>query len=85
MLARALLAPHDILLLDEPFSGLDYAARAEAAAVVREREGSSVVIAATHNRRDAELLGARIVTLPAAGQAHEEPADSEPSVAEQPA
>ncbi len=85
VLARALLAPHDILLLDEPFSGLDYAARAEAAAVVREREGSSVVIAATHDRRDAELLGARIVTLPAAGQAHEEPADSEPSVAEQPA
>ena len=59
-LARALLAPHDILLLDEPFTGLDAAARDTCTRIIRERERQSIVLVATHDREDAERLGARV-------------------------
>ena len=62
-LARALLAPHDVLLLDEPFTGLDDEARENAATLVRQRENGRIVIIASHDARDAELLGAHIVEL----------------------
>ena len=63
-LARALLAPHDVLLLDEPFAGLDDDSRERAASVVRRFEsGNTVVVIASHDERDACLLGARIVKL----------------------
>ena len=62
-LARALLAPHDVLLLDEPFTGLDDEARENAAALIRQRENGRIVIIASHDARDAELLGAHIVEL----------------------
>lgn len=62
-LARALLAPHRTLLLDEPFTGLDAAARERAAMLVRSREQNRIVIIATHDRVDAELLGARVIHL----------------------
>lgn len=62
-LARALLAPHEILLLDEPFTGLDTAARDTCARAIRERERTSVVLVATHDREDAERLGARIIHI----------------------
>lgn len=60
-LARAMLAPHEILLLDEPFNGLDAATRKHVAAIIRERERGRIVIMASHDKRDAELIGARIV------------------------
>ena len=60
-LARALLAPHEILLLDEPFNGLDAATREHVATIIRERERGRIVVMASHDERDAELIGARIV------------------------
>ncbi len=60
-LARALLARHEILLLDEPFNGLDAAAREHVATIIRERERGRIVVMASHDKRDAELIGARIV------------------------
>ena len=65
-LARTLLTPHEVLLLDEPFTGLDPDARANAAAIVRDREQGRVVLLATHDEHDAELLGAEVVRLNAA-------------------
>ena len=64
-LARALLAPHEILLLDEPFTGLDEAARDTCARIIRERERQSIVLVATHDREDVERLGARIIHITA--------------------
>lgn len=63
-LARALLAPHDILLLDEPFAGLDTEAHEHTAALIRAREERRIVIVASHDAYDAQLLGARIMRLP---------------------
>ena len=62
-LARALLAPHDILLLDEPFAGLDAEAHEHTAALIRAREEQHIVIVASHDAYDAQLLGAHILRL----------------------
>lgn len=54
-LARALNFGGDVLLLDEPFKGLDAALCTKAAAVVRGRFPLTVI--ATHDRAEAENLG----------------------------
>ena len=63
--ARALLSPHEVLLLDEPFTGLDDAARDTCARIIRERERQSIVLVATHDREDVERLGARVIHITA--------------------
>ena len=65
-LARALLAPSDLLLLDEPFTGLDDAARRAAARCVNRRRAGRTLVMTTHDPEEAALCGAEIVTLPAA-------------------
>jgi len=62
-LARALLAPSDLLALDEPFTGLDAENRGLAReCLLRETAGKPVVLA-THDPGDAEALGARVISL----------------------
>ena len=64
-LLRALMAENDVLLLDEPFKGLDEETRRLAMdALLRRRAGRTAVMV-THDRTEAEALGARIFTLPA--------------------
>lgn len=56
-LLRALWAPSDTLLLDEPFTGMDPAAVQASIALLRERvEGRSVLLA-THDRAAIDALG----------------------------
>ena len=50
-LLRALWAPSDTLLLDEPFTGMDPDTLAAAAALLRTRCGTEPVLLATHDRR----------------------------------
>ena len=59
--ARALLAPFDALLLDEPFTGLDRENRDRALAAVRETAGDRSVLLVTHDPDDA--AGCRVVRL----------------------
>ena len=47
-LARALLAGPDVLLIDEPFEGLDFDAQQQIAEVINESAHSRLVIVATH-------------------------------------
>ena len=62
-LARALLAPSDALVLDEPFTGLDGENRQRAAACIRLAAAEKPVRLVTHDEVDATLLDAAIVRL----------------------
>lgn len=62
-LARALLAPSDVLVLDEPFTGLDGDNRLRALDCVRRAASDKPVLLVTHDPRDAADLGARSVEL----------------------
>lgn len=63
-IARALLADHNILLLDEPFKGLDEETRDKTAQVIRRYSEEKLVLLVTHDPREADLLGIeRVVTI----------------------
>lgn len=63
-LLRALLAAADIVILDEPFKGLDDDARRVAASFARARQAGRTLLCITHEEEDAALLGARVFRLP---------------------
>lgn len=62
-LARAFAAPGELVLLDEPFGGLDAQAHARALTFVRRHAGERVVVLATHDAGDAQALGAQVLEL----------------------
>ena len=64
-LLRALWAPSDTLLLDEPFTGMAPDTLAAAAALLRTRCGTKPVLLATHDREAIRLLGWPVVELEA--------------------
>jgi ABC-type nitrate/sulfonate/bicarbonate transport system ATPase subunit len=64
-IGRTLVLKPQIILMDEPFTGLDYARRRELHSIVRElRESTGVsIVLVTHDIEDAIRLGTRIVVL----------------------
>ena len=62
-LARALAAEWDLLLLDEPFSGIDQAKKEKIASFMRRQFEGKTVILVSHDPEDAKLLGAETVEL----------------------
>jgi len=61
-IARALAYGGDILLLDEPFQGLDETTRQQIAALVDREWAGKALLLATHDLQEAELLGCRVLT-----------------------
>ncbi|MBQ8160727.1 MAG: ABC transporter ATP-binding protein [Clostridia bacterium] len=62
-LLRALLSDCEVLIMDEPFKGLDEETRE---AVIRETihlSSGKTVLLITHDRAEAEQMGGRIITL----------------------
>ena len=59
-LCRALAYGGDVLLLDEPFRGLDGKLRRDIAALIDEYSRGASVLMSTHDEREAELLGASV-------------------------
>ena len=53
-LARALLAEYDVLLLDEPYKGLDEETRARVMAAVERYTAGKTVLLVTHDKEEAE-------------------------------
>lgn len=64
-LARALAYGGDILLLDEPFTGLDDALKERIAKKFCERFAGKTIFLVTHSSEEATLLGAAILPLSA--------------------
>ena len=62
-IARALAVNADLLLLDEPFTGIDPALRERIAGLLRQRAGSALLVLVTHIEEEARLLGSRILPL----------------------
>jgi len=56
-IARALAYGGDVLLLDEPFKGLDDELKMRVAARIRETHRDALIVLSTHDTEDAELLG----------------------------
>ncbi len=62
-LARALAFGGDMLLLDEPFNGLDDALKVTVAAALRERFAERPIVLVTHSLDEAKLFDATVITL----------------------
>ena len=60
---RAILAPADIVLMDEPFTGLDPETKRQAARMINEYTAGKLLLFSTHSKEDAALLGAEILRL----------------------
>lgn len=64
-LARALLFPFSLLLLDEPFKGLDRETRERAARLVLSRCAGKTLVLVSHDEEEAALMRADIIRMPA--------------------
>lgn len=62
-IARALAADYDILLLDEPFTGIDPEKRESIAQVICRECADKTLIAVTHDPEEARLLCLRKISL----------------------
>ena len=62
-IARALASSPDILLMDEPFTGLDSDTRSQAIRYILDRLKGRLLLIATHSEEDVSLLGGEILHL----------------------
>lgn len=63
-ICRAMVAPSHIIVMDEPFTGLDAEMRGQVIRYVLNRLEGRLLVAATHQAEEVELLGGRVVRLP---------------------
>ena len=62
-IARALCRQADIYIFDEPFNGIDQKNVEKTAEIIREVTRDKTVLLVTHDRDQAEILGATIVDI----------------------
>ena len=60
-IARAMAVDGDLLILDEPFKGLDESLRDQVMTQVASTKAALILV--THDRKEAESLGCEIITL----------------------
>ncbi|MDO5602018.1 MAG: ATP-binding cassette domain-containing protein [Oscillospiraceae bacterium] len=66
-LARAMLAPGELVILDEPFKGLDAENRLRAASFILDMQQGRSLICVTHEAVEADLLHGKTLLLPMSG------------------
>lgn len=62
-IVRALLAPYDILLLDEPFTGLDNESKKKIINYIKEKNNMRTIVLVTHDLQEAEAIGDKTIFL----------------------
>ena len=62
-IARSLLMPADLYLMDEPFKGLDEETRQRVMDTVLARTGGGTLLVVTHDPEEADYLGGRIIRM----------------------
>lgn len=62
-IARAICFDAPLVIMDEPFKGLDAALREKAIAYVKRHTAGKTLIVVTHDDADVQLLGGRLITL----------------------
>ena len=60
---RALIAPYDLLVADEPFKGLDEATKERVMTFFREQTRGRTVLLVTHEESEAVWFGGPVVTI----------------------
>lgn len=62
-IVRALTVPCDVLILDEPFTGLDMENKKRMADYIIKRSEGKTIILVTHDKEEAEAMGGNILYL----------------------
>ena len=62
-LARSMHFQGKMIILDEPFTGLDHATKEEVISYILKNRRGRILLVATHGLDDAELLGAQVIRL----------------------
>lgn len=62
-ICRALLAPSDGVVMDEPFTGLDEQTKRNVIAYIKEKTAGKLLLISTHQEEDMALLGGTLITL----------------------
>lgn len=60
---RALYAPWDLLLMDEPFQGMDLETRERMMEQIRREAGKRTILFVTHDESEAQKMGAVIIRI----------------------
>ncbi|MDF2538074.1 MAG: hypothetical protein K0S76_1095 [Herbinix sp.] len=60
---RALLAESDLIVMDEPFKGLDQALKISVVNYIKLRLADKTAIIVTHDKEDVQLLDASLITM----------------------
>lgn len=67
---RAILAPSDFIIMDEPFTGLDVETKNTVIDLIQEYGKGKLFLIATHASEDSKLLSAEVIHLTKTGAAH---------------
>lgn len=58
-IARALLAPAEMIIMDEPFTGLDEETKEKVIRYILEKDSGKLLILSTHQEEDVQLIGGK--------------------------
>lgn len=61
---RAMVAPSDVVIMDEPFTGLDEETKSQTIAYIKSRLHGRLLLLSTHQEEDVDLLGGTRILLP---------------------
>lgn len=62
-ICRAILFNSNMVIMDEPFSGLDFETKKNVISYIKENQNNRTILVSTHQEEDVELLNASVIQL----------------------